>query len=181
MAPPARTHQSPLLPIRRNPFFRTCPKIPYRIPSSDHTFFSYAPTIVSVFLARLSYPLRSSFLLASFSRLFLSAVFSQLFSVSHLPSHRLSALLRRPPRKFRRRRRIYLADAIHPRRGTPRLPKAGTTTTYSKRGTRKDKSPFRFLFLCSYYSIYFAYIICNFLFLFPPFYIMRNSNFVFIL
>ena len=63
---------------------------------------------------------------------FLSPIFCQSFS-----SYCLSTLLRRPPRQFRRRRGNYLADAIRPRRGTPRLPQAGSTAIYSRRGMRK--------------------------------------------
>ena len=133
-------------------FFRNSP--PY---SNFGTYiFWSALTIFSVYLGGLLYPLHSS-LLAIFSRLFLSAIFSRLFSVSHLASHCLSALLRRPHRQFRRRHRIYLADAIHPRRGTRRWPKAGSATTYPKRGTRRGRFPFQFLCLCTYYFIYFAY------------------------
>ena len=106
--------------------------LPY--PKFGTFFFWSAPTIFSVYLGGVLYPLHSTFLLAIFSRLFLSAIFSRLFSVSRFPSHRLSALLRRPPRQVRRRRGTYLADAIHPRRETPRLPKAGSTAIYPRRG-----------------------------------------------
>ena len=67
-------------------FFRNFP--PY---SNFGTYiFWSALTIFSVYLGGLLYPLHSS-LLAIFSRLFLSAISSRLFSVSHFP-----AIVRRP-------------------------------------------------------------------------------------